>query len=163
MTGTSVTIAGSNALIGAAEKQFVTMRLGEQLFGLSVLNVQDVIRYQDIAPIPLAPPVIAGSLNVRGRIVTAIDMRARLGMAPYPSRDTIMMVVVEHQHELFALMVDAVGDVLPLSANRAEKTPGNINPAWRSLSSGVFKLEQELLVIIEVASIIDHLAKGTAA
>lgn len=146
-----------------AEKQFVTMRLGQQLFGISVLAVQDVIRYHPIAPIPLAPRAIAGSLNVRGRIVTALDMRERLGMGDYPSREKVMMVVVEYQHELFALMVDAVGDVLSLATDRFEKTPANMDASWRGVASGVFKLEKELLVILDVASVIDHLAKGNAA
>ena len=139
------------------------MRLGGQLFGISVMEVQDVIRYQSIAPIPLAPKTIAGSLNVRGRIVTALDMRHRLGMEPYPKRESVMMIVVEYQHELFALMVDAVGDVLSLQTNRAEKVPANMDASWRAIAANVYKLESELLVAIEVSHIIDHLMKRNDA
>lgn len=139
----------------AAQQEFVTLRLGKQLFGISVLAVQDVMRHQHIAPIPLAQAVIAGSLNVRGRIVTAYNMRRRLGMDPYPDPAKVMMVVVDYQHELFALMVDAVGDVLSLPMNRFEKVPSNMDAGWRALAAGVFKLENELLVILDVAHVIN--------
>jgi purine-binding chemotaxis protein CheW len=146
-----------------ATQEFVTMRLGDQLFGISVLAVQDVQRYQQIAPIPLAHEVIAGSLNVRGRIVTAYDMRKRLGLGAFPDPKSIMMVVVDFQHELFALMIDAVGDVLSLPMNRFEKVPANMDPSWRALAAGVFKLEKELLVILDVANVINLGGKEAAA
>jgi purine-binding chemotaxis protein CheW len=165
MTSQSLVVAGGNLPVAEhiEEEQFATMRLGDQLFGISVMAVQDVIRYQPIAPIPLAPKTIAGSLNVRGRIVTALDMRHRLGLGTYPNRDAIMMMVVEYQHELFALMVDAVGDVLSLTSDRCEKVPSNMDASWRAIASSVFKLEQELLVIIDVANVIGHLTKGRNA
>ena len=146
----------------ATTQEFVTMRIGEQLFGISVLAVQDVLRRQTIAPVPLSPAVVAGSLNLRGRIVTAIDMRARLGLGDYPHPDKIMMAVVEYQHELFALMIDQVGDVLQLAMNRFEKVPSNMDSTWRGMAAGVFKLDGELLVILDVASVIDHI-QGIAA
>lgn len=146
----------------AAQQEFVTLRLGEQLFGISVLAVQDVMRHQPIAPIPLAQEVISGSLNVRGRIVTAYNMRRRMGMGDYPNPHGIMMVVVDYQHELFALMVDAVGDVLSLPMSTFEKAPANMDASWRSLAAGVFKLETELLVILDVAHVINLKAKDAA-
>lgn len=144
------------------QQEFVTLRLGSQLFGISVLAVQDVMRHQQIAPVPLAPHMFAGLLNVRGRIVTAFDMRRRLGLPPYENIDKIMMVVVDFQHELFALMVDAVGDVLSLPMNRFEKVPGNMDSSWRSVAAGVFKLEKELLVILDVANVINLSGKEAA-
>ena len=145
----------------AAQQEFVTLRLGSQLFGISVLAVQDVMRHQTIAPIPLAQDVISGSLNVRGRIVTAYNMRRRLGMGEYPDAN-IMMVVVDYQHELFALMVDAVGDVLSLPMSDFEKIPANMDASWRALAAGVFKLDGELLVILDVAHVINLKAKDAA-
>lgn len=139
-----------------AQQEFVTLRLGSQLFGISVMAVQDVMRRQSIAAVPLAPQVIAGSLNVRGRIVTALDMRKLLGMTDYPEPEKVMKVVVEHQHELYALMIDAVGDVLSLPVKKLEKVPANLDAAWRGLAMGVFKLEQELLIILDVGSIVDR-------
>jgi len=154
--------SGDGMTAAIATQQFVTMRLGAQLFGISVMAVRDVMRRQHIAPIPLAPPVIAGSLNLRGRIVTAINMRVRFNLPAYPTPEKVMKVVVEHQHELFALMVDAVGDVLALPMNRFEKVPSNMDSSWRAVASGVFKLENELLVILDVSSIIDHMKRETA-
>lgn len=146
----------------SAQQEFVTFRLGQQLFGISVLAVQDVMRYQTIAPIPLAPEVIAGLLNVRGRIATAYDMRRRLGLPSFVRTEEIMMVVLDFQHELFALMVDAVGDVLSLPMNSFEKVPPNMDSGWRGLAVGVFKLDKELLVILDVANVINLLDKEAA-
>jgi purine-binding chemotaxis protein CheW len=145
---------------GALRQEFVTLRLGNQLFGISVMAVQDVLRKQPISPVPLAPHIVAGSLNLRGRIVTAIDLRKRLKMADYPDAETMMKVVVEYQHELFAFMVDSVGDVLTLEMNQLEKAPANMDDTWHSVSAGVFKLEEELLVILDVASVIDGGTNG---
>lgn len=150
------------ATSSVATQEFVTMRIGGQLFGISVLAVRDVMRYQPIANIPLSPEVIEGSLNLRGRIVTAFNMRCRLGMGAYPDLEKIMMVVVDYQHELFALMVDAVGDVLSLTMNRFEKTPANMDANWRSVAAGVFKLDGELLVILDVANVITIMTKEVA-
>jgi purine-binding chemotaxis protein CheW len=151
------------ATTALGQQEFVTLRLSQQLFGISVLAVQDVMRYQPIAPIPLANECIAGSLNVRGRIVTALDMRRRLSLPPYAQPEKIMMVVVEARHELFALIVDTVGDVLSLDMANFEKAPSNMDTGWRSMSSGVFKLKEELLVILDVASVITLPMKETAA
>lgn len=167
MNGGALTVLSSPARDGgivapATTQEFVTMRIGEQLFGIPVLAVQDVLRRQTIASVPLSPSVVAGSLNLRGRIVTAINMRARLGLDDYPHPETLMMAVVEYQHELFALMIDEVGDVLQLAMNRFEKVPSNMDATWRGMAAGVFKLDGELLVILDVASVIDHI-QGIAA
>lgn len=159
---TTVNSSAPATTASSAQQEFVTMRLGQQLFGISVLAVQDVMRHQQIAPIPLAPEVIAGSLNVRGRIVTAYDMRRRLGLPAFGDLEKIMMVVVDFQHELFALMVDAVGDVLTLPMSSFEKVPANMDSSWRAVAAGVFKLEKELLVILDVANVINLLGKEAA-
>lgn len=160
---TTVTSSSAPVVASSAQQQeFVTMRLGNQLFGISVLAVQDVMRHQHIAPVPLSSDFFAGLLNVRGRIVTALNMRQRLGQPPYENIENIMMVVVDFQHELYALMVDAVGDVLSLSMSNFEKVPSNMDPAWRALAAGVFKLEQELLVILDVANVINLPSKEAA-
>ncbi len=151
----SVAGASSPALYGGLRQEFVTLRLNDQLFGISVMAVQDVLRRQPISPIPLAPEIVAGSLNLRGRIVTAIDLRRRLGMGDYPNPERTMKVVVEYQSELFAFMVDNVGDVMILEMNRFEKTPANIDTLWRGVSAGVFKLDKELLVILDVGAVVD--------
>jgi purine-binding chemotaxis protein CheW len=164
MAGTQlVTTQQDTGIAPAATTQYVTMRVGEALVGIPVHSVQDVIRYQAITIIPLTQRAVAGALNVRGRIVTAIDMRRRLALEDFPNPAAIMMVVVEYQHELFALMIDAVGDVLALASDEQERLPANMNDHWRSVASGIYKLDQDLLVIIDVSSVIDHLVKGHAA
>ena len=143
-------VASANAI----DHDFVTMRLDGQLFGISVMAVQDVLRKLTVSPVPLSPSVISGSLNIRGRIVTALDMRKRLSMAESETPETTMYVVVEYNTELYALMVDSVGDVLNLPLAQFEKPPANLDPSWSGVASGVFKLDNELLVVLDVASVI---------
>lgn len=162
MAGKELILANAGQRTNATA-QYVTMRVGDALTGISVHSVQDVIRYQPVTSIPLAQPVVAGAINVRGRIVTALNMRQRLAMGAYPNPSTTMMVVVEHHHELYALMVDAVGDVLTLETNEEERVPANMDDNWRNIASGVYKLDGELLVILDVNSIINTLSKGEAA
>jgi purine-binding chemotaxis protein CheW len=159
MSANALALASSHSSAGAAPRdhtmrEFVTMRIGGQLFGVSVMAVQDVIRKQRVTTVPHAPRIVAGVLNLRGRIVTAIDMRRRLGLDAYPEPEKIMKVVVEYQHELFALMVDAVGDVLTLSLAQIERSPANLNETWKQVSAGVYKLEKELLVVLDIANVV---------
>ena len=137
------------------EQEFVTMRVGGQLFGISVMAVQDVLRRQRIAKVPLAPKVVAGLLNLRGRIATAIDMRVRLGMDPFENLSQAMNVVVEYRGDLYSMVVDSVGEVLSLPLDKFEHSPVNMSDSWRSVSAGVFKLDSNLLVILDVESIIN--------
>lgn len=133
---------------------YVTVRVYNQLFGIPVTNVQDVLRAQKIYLIPLAPTEIAGSINLRGRIVTVIDLRKRLQLPDFEPDSKVMHVVVESGNELFSLMVDAVGDVLTLSPERIEKTPTNIHGQWREVATGVCRLDNELLLIVDIQAIL---------
>lgn len=160
--GGELQIADVNRSIGAytaTEQQFVTMRVDGQLLGISVMGVRDVLRKQRIANVPLTPDVIAGSLNLRGRIVTAIDMRVRLGHPACEDYVTMLNVVVEYKAELYSLLVDSVGDVMSLPLNKFEKVPTNLEASWRDLSAGVFKLDKELLVILDVERVTDIFGK----
>lgn len=159
MSAVLVTMDSLSSRAQSLQQQYVTLRLGEQLFGVPVLAVQDVMRRQTIAPVPLAPSVVAGSLNVRGRIVTAIDMRRLMALGDYPQPEKVMKLVVEHQHDLYALIVDAVGDVMSLPTKNFDKVPTNLDASWRAVASGVFKLENELLVILDVGNIIGKIAE----
>lgn len=136
------------------EKEFITMQIGDYYFGVSVLAVQDVLRSHKIMKIPLTPPMVAGSLNLRGRIVTAIDMRQRLGMERFKQTDSPMHVVVQYRDELFSLLVNKVGDVMSLSMDQFEKTPTNLENEWRDMAAGVFKLDGKLLIILDVTGVI---------
>jgi len=145
---------GQNVAYTGSLQEFVTMRVGGQLFGISVLSVQDVLRKQRIAKIPLAPAVIAGSLNLRGRIVTVINMRRRLSLPPAEDDSTMMNVVVDYNNELFSLNVDSVGEVLSLPLEKFEKSPVNLSENWKEVAAGVFKLDKELLVILDADNLI---------
>ena len=134
--------------------EYVTMRVSGQLFGIAVQAVQDVLRSQKITRIPQAPKEIAGSLNLRGRIVTAIYLRARLGLTPLEPGTKTMSVVVEHKGEFFSLIVDSVGDVLSLEREHFESNPTNLNPKWRDVSAGLYRLKGELLVIIDIQNLL---------
>jgi len=134
---------------------YVTMTIAEQLFGIPVLQVQDVLGPQRITRIPLAPPEVAGSLNLRGRIVTAIDVRLRLGLESRPRDGHDMSIVVDHNGELYSLMVDSVGEVLSVSSKHFERNPATLDPIWRDVSNGIYRLNDKLLVVLDVAHLLD--------
>ncbi|HIJ63898.1 MAG TPA: chemotaxis protein CheW [Rhodospirillaceae bacterium] len=137
-------------------QDFVTMFIQGQMFGIPVLMVQDVLGPQKITRIPLAPPEVAGSLNLRGRIVTAIDVRLRLQLPKRSDTDGDgMSVVVEMKGELYSLRVDSVGEVLSLPAAKFESNPPTLDPLWRDFSTGIYRLENTLLVILDVPKLLD--------
>ncbi len=129
---------------------FVTMTIQDQLFGIPVLQVQDVLGPQHINHVPLAPTEVAGSLNLRGRIVTAIDVRTRLGLPPRPDDDAGMSVVVEHGSDLYSLIIDAVGEVLSLPASAFESNPSTLDDVWRDVTDGIYQLEDKLMVKLNI-------------
>ncbi len=142
--------------------EFVTVTIADQLFGIPVRSVQDVLGEQRITPVPLAPGEVAGALNLRGRIVTAIDVRERLNLPPRPDDKPGMSVVVEHQGEPYSLLIDSVGEVLSLPADRYERNPATLNPAWRDVSEGIYRLDGELLVVLGVDRLLDFAATRAA-
>ncbi|MFT3810482.1 MAG: chemotaxis protein CheW [Micropepsaceae bacterium] len=137
---------------------WLTVFVHGQTFGLPVLRVRDVIASPVINAVPLAPAEVAGSLNLRGRIVTAIDMRIRLGLAPRDPAEKVMCAIVELgegvQAEHYALLVDEVGDVLSLGGDIWEKSPVTLSPGWQTLCSGLFRLDQGLMLALDVDAII---------
>ncbi len=134
----------------ATQNMYVTMSIANQMFGVPVLKVQDVLGPQNIARVPLAPPEILGSLNLRGRIVTAVDVRIRLGLPPRPANEQGMSVVVEHNLELYSLIVDKVGEVLSLVDADFEKNPATLDSRWQEVSDGIFRLKDTLLIVLNV-------------
>ncbi|HEX9789629.1 MAG TPA: chemotaxis protein CheW [Kiloniellales bacterium] len=137
-------------------QDFVTFSIADQLFGLPVLLVQDVLSTYQITRIPLAPPEICGSLNLRGRVVTAMDVRIRLGLKPRPKDAHYMSIVAESEGELYSLMVDTVGEVLPLSDSNFERNPPTLDAKLRSFSYGIYRLEKGLLVVLDVKRLLDY-------
>jgi purine-binding chemotaxis protein CheW len=143
-------------------REFVTIYVGNQLCGIPVLKVRDVLGPQKITRVPLAPPEVAGLLNLRGRIVTAIDLRRRLGLEARPAEEKGMSVVVEQHGELHSLMVDSVGEVLNLPVAAFERNPATLDPLWRRFSEGVYRLKEGLLVVLNGDSLLDYGAKAAA-
>ena len=137
-------------------KDFVTIRLAGQLLGIPVLLVQDVIKLQNMTRVPLSPPWVAGVLNLRGRIVTAIDLRERLGMARRREGEkAAMSVVVDFKGESYSLIIDSVGEVLSLPDSLYEKNPVTLDQRWREVSDGIYRLDDELLVVLDVRRVLD--------
>lgn len=143
-------------------KEFVTVTIAGQMFGIPVLSVQDVLTEQRLTHIPLAPPEIAGALNLRGRTVTAIDIRTRLGLEPREEGATCMNVVVEYDGEPYSLMVDTVGDVLALPDDDYEPNPITLDQKWREIADGLYRLEEGLMIVFDVSRLFDENAKEAA-
>lgn len=141
-------------------KDYLTMNIAGQRFGIPVLQVQDVLREQKVTRVPLAAKEVAGSLNLRGRIVTAIDVRKRLNLPAKDDKSPSMSVVVEHEDELFSLIIDSVGDVLRIENKYYEKNPGTLDPTWRDVSTGIYQLEEELMVIMDVSKLLENVGQN---
>ncbi|MBX6747402.1 MAG: chemotaxis protein CheW [Acetobacteraceae bacterium] len=146
--------ASGLALAETAEAVFLTLTVADQLCGVPVLAVRDVLGPQTITRIPLAPPEVAGSLNLRGRIVTAIDLRRRLGLPPRDAGAAPMSVVVEREGELYSLLADQVGEVLPLPRSDRAPNPPTLDPLWREVSDGVHRLGERLLILLDVERVL---------
>ena len=145
-------IAGNE---GKDIENFVTFIIENQMFGIPVLSVQDILTPYRIWSVPLAPPEVKGSINLRGRIVTVIDVRIRLGLSGRPKDLPNMGVTVEHQNELYTLLVDTVGDVIGLSSEYAESTPSTLDSLWREFANGVYRLDDRLMVVLDVERLLN--------
>lgn len=132
----------------------VTVTVGSGLFGLPIERVHDVFRPASITPVPLAPPEVIGLINLRGRVVTALCLRRRLGLPASAAEGYGMAVGLEQGGETFALLVDAVGEVLTPTADTFEATPPNLDPRWRGLTLGVHRLDGRLLVVLDVDALL---------
>ncbi len=138
------------------KEEFVTFTITEQLFGIPVLQIQDVLSSYQITPIPLAPPEITGSLNLRGRVVTAIDVRVRLGLPPRPEDAKSMSIVAENEGELYSLMVDSVGEVMALPQSAYERNLPTLDAKFRAFSDGIYRLDDQLLVVLDINRLLDY-------
>jgi purine-binding chemotaxis protein CheW len=135
-------------------KEFLTFFAAGQMFGLPLLEVHDVLDARPLTPVPLAPKEVVGMLNLRGRIITAIDIRRRMGLPERPSDSRHMSLVVEHDGEMYNLVVDTVGDVLAIGEDRFDETPPTLDALWKTFASGVYRLDQKLMVVLNVAALL---------
>ena len=145
--------------------EYVTFATGGQLFGVPIARVQEVFRPGRITRVPLAGPQIAGVLNLRGRIVTAVDMRSRLSLEARDGGEPAMAIGIESRGESFGLLVDALGEVLKLADGERESNPVNLDRKLARVSAGVYRLESQLLVVLDVERVLDLAANqfGVAA
>lgn len=148
-------IAGISSLTAGDEEQLVTMTVDNQLFGIPILRVQDIVEPVQITPVPLASSAVAGVLNLRGRIVTVIDLRVCLGAEPKDLNDRPMSVTVDHKGDLYTILVDSIGDVRSLPRRDLDKPPQTLDPRMRKLCSGVFRLQDDLLAVLDVERVLD--------
>lgn len=138
---------------------YVTVRIGGQLLGLPIERVRDVFIANRITVVPGAPPDIVGLLNLRGRIVTAICLRSRLGCPAGETgaagRGELTAIGLDHRGEAYGLIVDAVGEVVRLDRSSFEPLPANLDPTWAALAAGVHRLPGSLLLILDLDAILD--------
>ena len=136
--------------------KFVTVKIGNQSFAISAMVVEDVLLPQKITTIPMAAPYIIGLLNLRGRVVTAIDLRVRMGMEVSENRMNNKSIVVEFEHNLYSFVVDEVTGVYDIPLAEVEHNPDNLSEEWKEYCTGIYKLEDELMVILNVNGILDQ-------
>jgi purine-binding chemotaxis protein CheW len=149
--------------IDGSLNEFVTGVVGGELFGLPIRRVQDVFHPERVTRVPLAQPEIAGVLNLRGRIVTLIDLRLRLGLERLQNDNPIMAIGVESRGESYGLLIDSVGEVLKLDETLCERNPINLDPRLASVSAGIYRLEGQLLMVLDVDRVLDIAAAKAAA
>lgn len=144
-------------------EEFVTVVVADQMFGLPIDRVHDVFIASSLTAVPLAPREIAGLLNLRGRVVTAVDLRRRLGLPDREASGDDMAVGLEHNGESYGLLVDSVGEVMKLSVDTHEPAPVHMDQRWVKLSNGVHRLEGRLLIILDVDAVLAFDAEARAA
>jgi purine-binding chemotaxis protein CheW len=129
---------------------FVTFTVAGQMFGVPVIRVQDILTPDAIAPVPGSPKQVRGLINLRGRIVTVIDMRTHLSLPKAEASQGGMCVTVEARGDFYTLFVDSVGDVITLPSNLREGNPATLDAVWRDVADAVYRTDQGLLVALNV-------------
>jgi len=142
--------------------QFATFFVADLFFGIDVLCVQEVLRFQQMTRVPQAPEVIEGLINLRGQIVTAVDMRRRLRLPSRSDNQTPMNMVVRTEDGAVSLLVDEIGDVLDVDASAYERPPENLDTGARELILGVYKLKDRLLLVLDTEKTVDVAASERA-
>jgi purine-binding chemotaxis protein CheW len=154
----------TNGASGETAREYATFFVDGLFFGIDVLQVQEVLRYQEMTRVPLAPTVIEGLINLRGQIVTAVDMRRRLKLRPRDGDRAPMNTVVRTKEgAAVSLLVDEIGDVVEVDAETFEPVPENVEPAARDLLQGVYKLKDRLLLVLDTEKTIDFAAGNSPA
>lgn len=140
------------ALDESEKRQFATFNVGTLFFGIDVHDVQEIIRFQALTGVPLADSVVRGLINLRGQIITAIDLRRRMKVVENIAESDSMNIVVQTDQEKVSLIVDSVGDVLEVSAEAFEAVPPAVKTDVRALVTGVYKLPDKLMLVLNTKS-----------
>ena len=143
-------------------REYVTAEIGGELIGMPILRVQEVFIPEGPTRVPLAPPEIAGVLNLRGRIVTLVDMRRRLGLSGGSDKSSLA-IGVELRGESYGLLIDAIGEVLKLDEDAREPNPVNLDPRLARVSTGIHRLNDRLLLVLDVDRVLDIGSASMAA
>lgn len=130
--------------------QWVTFRLANETYGINVMQVQEVLRFSDIAPVPGAPPYVLGIINLRGNVVTVIDTCQRFGLPPIEITDNTRIVIIETNQQVIGILVDAVAEVVYLKQSEIESTPNVGNEETAKFIQGVSHREDELLILVDL-------------
>lgn len=130
-------------------KLLCTFYVDDLLFGIDVLNVQEVINQQEMTRVPLASDVVTGLINLRGQIVTAIDLRRRLGLGKLESEESPMNIVINTNGGILSLVADRIGDVIEPDIETYELPPPTLSSAIREMVSGIYKLDDKLLLVLD--------------
>jgi purine-binding chemotaxis protein CheW len=135
--------------------QFATFYLNNELFGIPILQVQEILLNQKVTPVPLAPDHVMGLIGLRGQIVTAVNLKKRVGLGEVTSVEEPYHLVVSHNGSVASLEVDSVGDVLELPSAKFEKPPESLEGIDAAFLEGVFMLEDRILGIIDVPAVLE--------
>jgi purine-binding chemotaxis protein CheW len=154
-----VSVHAASGALDAAEAgevvSFVTATIADQLFGIPIGRAHDVFNVRTVTPVPLSPPDIVGLMNLRGRVVTALDIRQRLGFSPASLEAGAMAIGIESGGDAFGLVVDRIGEIVTVDGAALDENPVHLDPAWAGLSRGVYRLDTELLVVLDVDAILE--------
>lgn len=148
--------------IATTGNEYVTLLIGAQTFGIGIDLVNEIFKPERLTRVPLSHPDIAGVLNLRGRIVTMIDCRRRLAIPPDDGMQQYMAVGVERGGDHYGLLFDSAGEVLCVTPEQIEPAPVNLDPHWKSVCKGVFRMETGLLVLLDVNVLLDFGHKTAA-
>ncbi|OIQ48012.1 chemotaxis protein CheW [Psychrobium sp. nBUS_13] len=130
--------------------QWVTFKLENETYGVNVMQVQEVLRYSDIAPVPGAPSYVLGIINLRGSVVTVIDTRSRFGLPPSDITDNTRVVIIESDKQVIGILVDSVAEVVYMKASEIELAPNVGTDESAKFIKGVCNRESELLILVDL-------------
>jgi purine-binding chemotaxis protein CheW len=156
-------IASGATKVTSRQMEFVTVMVAGQLLGLPISRVHDVFVVSEMTTVPLAPGEIAGLLNLRGRVVTAVSLRRRLGLEDLHDAERRMAVGLENHGEAYGLLVDDVGEVLKLDLDEMQPNPVHMDRGWVGLSQGVHQLRDRLLLVLDVDAVLAFETEREAA